>query len=88
MLDLLRGVPMHRVQPHPIRLDRACQSYVMWWRIFVEDWNGISFFPPPTNLPQLQTCRGHGAVVLGTVAAGFSSGGMRDQRISPKSSSR
>ena len=31
----------------------------------------------------LQTHRGHGAVVLGTVATGFSSSGMRDQQISP-----
>ena len=36
------------VRLHPIRLNRAFRSDLMWWRTFVEDWNGISFLPPPT----------------------------------------
>ena len=54
MLDLLRGLPMDPVRLHPIRLNRAFRSDLMWWRTFVEDWNGISFLPPPAHLPHLQ----------------------------------
>ena len=54
MLDLLHGVPMHPTRPHPIRLNRAFRSDLMWWRTFVTDWNGVSFLPPPPCLPRLQ----------------------------------
>jgi hypothetical protein len=44
MLDLLHGVPMHPLCPHPIRLSRA----------FRPDrgacWGGVSFLPPTTRL--------------------------------------
>ena len=49
---LARDVTWHCVHLHPIRLNRAFRSDLMWWRTFVEDWNGISFLPP---LPQLQS---------------------------------
>ena len=54
MLDLLHGVPMHPLRPHPIRLNRAFRSDLAWWRLFASDWNGISFLPPPTRLPVWQ----------------------------------
>ena len=54
MLDLLHRGPLYVTQPHPICLNQAFRSDLMWWRTFVEDWNGISFLPPPNHLPQLQ----------------------------------
>ena len=51
---LAHDVTWHCVCLHPIRLNRAFRSDLMWWRTFVEDWNGILFLPPPTHLPQLQ----------------------------------
>ena len=80
---LAHYVTWHCVCLHPIRLNRAFRSDLMWWRTFVEDSNGISFPPISPSCRWLQTHRGHGAVVLGTVATGFSSSGMRDQQISP-----
>ena len=50
MIDLLHGVPMHPLNPHPIRLNREFRSDLAWWRLFVQEWNGISFLPPPPNL--------------------------------------
>ena len=41
------------VRLHPIRLNRAFRSDLMWWRTFVEDWNGISFLPPPTGFRRI-----------------------------------
>ena len=38
---LARDVTWHRVRLHPIHLNRAFRSDLMWWRTFVEDWNGI-----------------------------------------------
>ena len=54
MLDLLHGVSTHPSRPHPIRLNREFRSDLMWWRAFVESWNGISFLSPPPRLRQLQ----------------------------------
>ena len=54
MLNLLHGVPMHPSHPHPIRLNRSFRSDLMWWTMLVGDWNGISFLPPPKDLPQRQ----------------------------------
>ena len=50
---LARDVTWHRMRLHPIRLNWAFRSDLMWWRTFVEDWNGVSFLPPPIHLPQL-----------------------------------
>lgn len=54
MLDLLKGGQHHRLHPHPIRLNRSFRSDLMWWRLFVARWNGVSFLPPPADLPRLQ----------------------------------
>ena len=51
MLDLLHGVPMHPLRPHPIRLNKAFRSDLAWWRLFAAEWNGISFLPPTSRLP-------------------------------------
>ena len=54
MLDLLHGVPMHPLKPHPIRLSREFRSDLAWWRMFVAEWNGVSFLPPPKHLPTIE----------------------------------
>ena len=54
MLDLLHGVPMHPLCPHPIRLNRAFRSDFAWWRLFAAEWNGVSFLPPTIRLPRHQ----------------------------------
>ena len=46
MLDLLKGVPMHRLRPHTIRLNRDFTSDLAWWQSFIRHWNGVSFLPP------------------------------------------
>ena len=43
MLDLLHGVPMHSLRPHPIRLNREFRSDLAWWQLFASEWNGVSF---------------------------------------------
>ena len=50
MLDLLHAVPMHRLRPHPIRLNREFRSDLAWWRMFAAEWNGVSFLAPPPQL--------------------------------------
>ena len=54
MLDLLHGGP--RPLPHscPIRLNREFRSDLTWWRIFAEDWNGVSFLTPPPDRTHLE----------------------------------
>ena len=51
MIDLLHGVPMHPLRPHPIRLNRAFRSDLVWWRLFASEWNGIAFLSPTPHLP-------------------------------------
>ena len=51
MLDLLHGVPMQWLRPHPIRLNRSFRSDLAWWQLFTSEWNGVSFLPPPEHLP-------------------------------------
>ena len=54
MLDLLHGVPMHPLKPHPIRLNREFRSDLAWWRTFTTSWNGVSFLPPPSHLHTIE----------------------------------
>lgn len=51
MLDLLHGVPMHPLKPHPIRLNREFRSDLAWWRIFIASWNG-GVLSTPSPLPR------------------------------------
>ena len=51
MIDLLHSVAMHPLIPHPIRLNREFRSDLAWWRLFIVQWNGVSFLPPPRWLP-------------------------------------
>ena len=51
ILDLLHAVPMHHLQPHPIRLNREFRSDLAWWQMFVAEWNRVSFLAPPPQLP-------------------------------------
>jgi hypothetical protein len=49
MLDLLHAVP----QSQPIiRLNNNFHADLAWWRTFLARWNGISFLPPPSLLPE------------------------------------
>ena len=53
MLDLLHAVP-HRPHSHGhIRLNAGFRSDLAWWKAFLAQWNGISYLPPPSFLPQL-----------------------------------
>ena len=49
MLDLLHAVP---ITQHTIRLNNSFRSDLAWWREFITRWNGISFLPPPSMLPE------------------------------------
>lgn len=51
MIDLVKGVPRHPLRPHPIRLNTEFRSDLVWWRLFVQDWNGVSFLSPPQHRP-------------------------------------
>lgn len=51
MLDLLHAVPGHPRYPHPIRLNREFRSNLVWWQIFISQWNEVSFLAPPPLLP-------------------------------------
>lgn len=54
MLDLLHGTPTNPFAPRFIRLNREFRSDLAWWRLFIEEWNGVSFLPPATSLPTQQ----------------------------------
>ena len=54
MIDLLYSVPVHPMQPHPIRLHREFRSDLAWWQTFIVGWNGVSFLPPPRHLPAME----------------------------------
>ena len=54
MIDLLHSVHRHPGSQTPIRLNTGSRSDLAWWRTFVDQWNGISFLPPPSHLPQLE----------------------------------
>ena len=49
MLDLLHAIPP--TQPI-IRLNQSFHADLAWWRTFLTRWNGISFLPPPSLLPE------------------------------------
>ena len=53
-IDLLHSVHHHPGSQTPIRLNTGSRSDLAWWRTFVDQWNGISFLPPPSHLPQLE----------------------------------
>ena len=53
MFDLLYTVHRPSNSKTPIRLNRGFRSDLAWWRTFVSRWNGVSFLPPPSYLPQL-----------------------------------
>uniref|UniRef100_A0A1X7TT18 Uncharacterized protein n=1 Tax=Amphimedon queenslandica TaxID=400682 RepID=A0A1X7TT18_AMPQE len=37
---------------HKIRLSKPARADVIWWRMFVSHWNGISMLSNPTNSPE------------------------------------
>lgn len=49
MIDLLHAVPPH--QPY-LRLNAGFRADLAWWGTFLKSWNGTSFLPPPSLLPQ------------------------------------
>ena len=85
MLDLLHGMPMHPLRPHPIQLNQEFRSDLSWWRLFAAAWNGTSYLPfPTTSLSQRwhPTHQGHGVVAHGMATNGSRSSGTRDHRSS------
>ena len=50
---MLKGVHYHPLRPCPIRLNRSFRSDLTWWRLFLAEWNGVSFLPLPPHLPML-----------------------------------
>ena len=51
MIDLLHTVSMHPLRPHQVRLNRVFRSDQAWLRLFIAEWNGVSFLAPPQRLP-------------------------------------
>ena len=51
MIDLLHAVPSS--QPI-IRLNCGFRSDLVWWSTFINQWNGVSFLPPPSSFPSLE----------------------------------
>lgn len=37
-----------RAPYHRIHLDLGARADLLWWKVFLQDWNGSSFFPPTT----------------------------------------
>ena len=54
MLDLLdlRPPSAQGRGATPIRLNIEFQVDLAWWQCFVKDWNGVSFLPTPSSLPE------------------------------------
>ena len=76
MIDLLHAVPSS--QTH-IRVNAGFRSNLAWWNLFADNWNGISFLPPPSHLPSVPPMRlVPGAAMHGAAAHGSSFGGIID----------
>jgi len=43
---------LDRASHHIIRLNEGARADLLWWRTFLEDWNGTSFFP--TSIPAIE----------------------------------
>ena len=54
MLNLLHEMQKPQHKSHPIRLNLEFRSDLQWWRMFVERWNGVSYLPHPSQLPQTE----------------------------------
>ncbi len=54
MIDLLHAVHRPPNSKVPIRLNKGFRSDLAWWQEFLVDWNGISFLPSPSHLPQTE----------------------------------
>ena len=54
MIDLLYAVHRPPNSLIPIRLNVGFRSDLAWWQEFLPHWNGISFLPPPSHLPQVE----------------------------------
>ena len=52
ILDLLHSVHLPPHSQRPIRLNAGFRSDIAWWSTFVSGWNGVSFLPPPSLLPE------------------------------------
>ena len=48
---------MHPLRPHhPICLNREFRSDLAWWHLFIVQWNGVLFLPPPRWFPPITGC--------------------------------
>ena len=42
---LIETMKLPRMASHRVRLNSQCKSDLVWWSLFLQDWNGIAFFP-------------------------------------------
>ena len=54
MIDLLHAVHRPRQGNTAIRLNAGFRADLAWWQEFLPQWNGVSFLPPPSNLPTIE----------------------------------
>lgn len=45
MRGLIEAMQIPRRPFHQVRLNGQCRADLAWWALFVDDWNGVSFFP-------------------------------------------
>ena len=48
MRGLIESLSKAAAPHHHIRLSAVAKADLQWWSIFMEQWNGISYLPPPT----------------------------------------
>ena len=46
--DLFSLLSLDRASHHYIRPNQGARADLLWWKMFLQDWNGSSFFPVPT----------------------------------------
>ena len=83
MIDLLHAGPSS--QTH-IRVNAGFRSNLVWWDLFADNWNGISFLPPPSHLPSVEVttdASGSWGWMHGAAAHGSSFGGIIDLYLFP-----
>ena len=52
--NLIENMKTPRLLDQPTRLTAKAKADIAWWLLFVEDWNGVGFFPLTENSSSLQ----------------------------------
>ena len=47
--QLFMLLSLDKANHHFIRINTGAKADIMWWHVFLQDWNGSSVFPPPTT---------------------------------------